>query len=312
MASNKERALVTGATGYIGSKLVDRLLGEGWDVHVVTRRKSSTALIDRHLSSLVVHVHDGSIEGMLEIARNARPRVVFHLAAGGSYEHQPDDISKILGSNILFSTLVVESMLRADCRNLVNTGTFWQHYENRRYSPVNLYAASKQAFDALLQYYVEAKGLRVITLKPFDVYGPDDPRPKFLSSLRSALAEGSAIDISPGEQRIDLVHVDDLTQAYALAARRLVSGLVEGSEEYRVSGGERLTLRELVASIEKLLGRSVPVRWGGRPYRSREVMSPCDPGPPLPGWRPAMSLIRGLGELFSENHKTANALRDRH
>ena len=62
---------------------------------------------------------------------------------------------------------------------LVNTGTSWQHYENKDYSPVNLYAATKQSFEAILQYYVEVASLKAITLKLFETYGLDDPRPNF-------------------------------------------------------------------------------------------------------------------------------------
>ena len=86
---------------------------------------------------------------------------------------------------------------------IINTGTFWQHYENREYSPTCLYAATKQAFESILHYYVEAKFLMIITLILFDSYGPSDPRPKLFSLLQEARQSEKVIAMSPGEQKID-------------------------------------------------------------------------------------------------------------
>ena len=69
-----------------------------------------------------------------------------------------------MSSNITFGTQLVEAMVANGCYQFVNTGTSWQHYENDEYNPVNLYAATKQAFEDILRYYVETSALRVITL----------------------------------------------------------------------------------------------------------------------------------------------------
>jgi len=184
-------------------------------------------------------------------------------------------------------------MARQGARDLVNTDTSWQHYENQQYSPVNLYAATKQAFEDLLQYYLEACGLRVVTLNLFDTYGPDDPRPKLMNLLKRVAREQQPLAMSPGEQWIDLVHVDDGVRAYEVAAGRLLKGGVMGHERYAVSSGNPVQLRELVRQVERILGRNLPITWGGRPYRSREVMQPYA-GRSLPGWMPQTKLGSGL------------------
>ena len=286
------RALVTGATGYIGSQLARRLLREGWEVAVVVRTGSSLAVLDDVLPAIKVHRHDGSTAGMIAIVAAARPDIVFHLASLFLAQHKSDDVAALVGSNLLFSTQLAEAMAANQVRYLVNTGTSWQHYENAPYNPVNLYAATKQAFEDILAYYAQAGLLKVTTLALFDTYGPNDPRKKLVTLLRATAASGEALHMSPGEQVLDLVHIDDVLDAYLLAAERIGSQ-VQASAHYGVSSGETLTLRQFVALFEKVTGNPVPIVWGGRPYREREVMVPWQ-APALEGWTPRIRLEDGL------------------
>lgn len=291
-------ALVTGVSGFVGSHLARRLLAEGWRVHGVVRPESKVTPLPTAGEGWALHRHDGTTEALVAIMAEVQPTVVFHLASLFLSEHQPRDVVALIQSNVLFGTQVVEAMARQKLRLLVNTGTSWQHYENRAYSPVNLYAATKQAFEAVLQYYVEACGLRVITLKLFDTYGPDDPRPKLMNLLKRVAVENQPLAMSPGEQWIDLVHVEDVVQAFLVAAERLRAGIVEGHERYAVSSGQPLSLRELVRQVEQTLGRALPIVWGERPYRAREVMQPWN-GERLPGWVTEVELRDGLGTTIN-------------
>jgi nucleoside-diphosphate-sugar epimerase len=285
-------ALLTGATGFIGSHLLDGLLAAGWRVHVVVRRQPENA--SWAAAGVTAHLHDGSTEGLMSIMERARPDVVFHLASLFLSSHRVEDVVPLMQSNVQFPSQLIEAMHRAGCGRLVNTGTAWQHYENREYSPVNLYAATKQAFGTILQYYVEACGLQAITLELFDTYGPGDTRRKLIHLIEDAAKTQEMLAMSPGEQKIDLVHVDDVVRAYLVAAERLLAGGCDGHECYALSSGNPLRLKELVALFERVRGVTVPVQWGGRGYREREVMEPWRGGNPPPGWSPRVSLEVGL------------------
>lgn len=291
------RALVTGATGFVGSHLVGQLLADQWTVHVLARPESRLDPLSASLGRLVVHRFDGGIDGMADIVRQARPDVVFHLASRFVAEHQAADVPRLIESNLLLGCLLVEAMSLQEVRYLVNAGTSWQHYQGREFDPVNLYAATKQAFEALLGYYVAARDMRVITLKLFDTYGKDDPRPKLMGLLLNAARTNQPLGLTPGEQRIDLVHVDDAARAFLVAGERLLEGKVGGSEQYAVSSGQAITPRDLVDRINAIIGRDLPVSWGQRPYRDREVMVPWT-GETLAGWRPRVALSEGLREIF--------------
>src|SRR5438105_4076420 len=149
-------AVVTGATGYIGSHLVKHLLADGWRVAALVRRSSDCRGLQELGGELSLLIHDGTTEQLRELLASAAPDVVFHLAAYYRAEHQAVDVLPLLASNVVFSTQLAEAMASCGVKRLVNTATAWQHYEHADYNPVNLYAATKQAFETVLQFYVEA------------------------------------------------------------------------------------------------------------------------------------------------------------
>jgi nucleoside-diphosphate-sugar epimerase len=292
------RALVTGAAGFVGGALSRHLLAQGWEVHALLGRACRREALDDLRGRIHLHDHDGSLDGMRAILAAAQPDVVFHLASLFLSDHRPDQVADLVESNLHLPLQLAEAMSLAGAARLVNTGTSWQHFGTPAYRPVNLYAATKQACEDLLAYYHDARGLSCVTLRLFDTYGPRDPRPKLVRLLLGAARTGAPLDLSPGEQLLDLVHVDDVVAAFQQAARRLLEAPAPLLEDYLVSDA-RLTVRGLAARIEQATGRPIDARWGLRPYRPREVMVPVEAdGRLLPGWTPARDLVQGLREAY--------------
>lgn len=294
------RALVTGATGYIGSCLVRQLVATGWQVSVILRPESDLSRLNAMQINVTPLVHDGTMAGMVKLVAASRPDTVFHLASLFLAQHYPKDIDALVASNILFGAQLVEAMTSASCSHLISVGTSWQHYGGDDYNPVNLYAATKQAFDDILRYYLEASQIKATTLTLFDTYGPHDPRRKLIPLLRDAVLHGTALQMSPGEQLIDLVYIDDVITAL-LRAAALLQTQDSVHSRYGISSGQALSLKNLVALIERVTAKPLIVAWGGRPYRPREVMLPFCPHPPPPGWTPSVPLDQGITRVMREH-----------
>ena len=290
-------ALVTGGTGFVGANLVRRLVNDGWETHVIVRPGSGLSTLSGVEQSIRVHVHDGTTEQLIEIVRLASPQIVFHLASLFLAQHTPQDVAPLINSNLLFSTQLVEAMSVNSVRHLVNTGTSWQHYENKEYNPVCLYAATKQAFEAVLTYYTEVSNLSAVTLQLFDTYGPNDPRAKLFTLLRKMAHTGETLPMSPGEQLVDMVYIDDVLDAYLLAAERLLQGSVNYHQIYAVTSGKPIRLRDLIEIYSRIIGQPLAVDWGARPYRPREVMLPWNTGEVVPGWVPKITLAAGIARM---------------
>jgi nucleoside-diphosphate-sugar epimerase len=96
---------------------------------------------------------------------------------------------------------------------------------------------------------------------------------------------------------LDLVHLQDVVTAFEVAASRLMHEDRVGQRCYAVRGGQPRSLRDIVGLLEKAMGHPLPIAWGKRPYREREVMVPWRGGEVLPGWRPQIDLADGLAAM---------------
>lgn len=285
-----KRALVTGATGFVGGHLVRRLVDDGWSVDALVRNSAATLP-----EGVNVHEIPGPIDGLIALVADLKPEVCFHLATAFRGVHVPADIEPMVTANVGFGTALAEAVNRAGECTFVNTGTVWQHYDRAPYSPVSLYAAMKQAFSDVLRFYVEVEGMRVVTLELADTYGPGDTRPKLLPILLTNAREGKQMQMTDGTQLIALMHVDDAVSGLLAAA-----AVGEPGETYGVNGDETLTLRDLVARFESVSGLSVDAVWGARPARPREMMREWMVSGPPPGWTPQVSLDAGIRALIDE------------
>jgi len=279
-----KKALVTGSTGFVGSNLVSKLIKEGWQVSIVVRASSDLSILEENQEKVQAFIYDGEIESLEKVVVSFKPDIVFHVASLFLSSHTEKQVDSLIQSNILFGTQLLEVMVKHNIFNFINTSTSWEHYENQDYSPVNLYAATKRAFQDIMQFYIEAKKIRAITLKLFDTYGSNDPRPKLLNLLSRIAESGETLEMSPGEQKIDLVHIDDVVNAYCIAAKRLFDGVVQEHEIYGVGTGNPISLKELVALIEKETGKNLNIEWGSRNYREREVMDIWNNYNSIPLW----------------------------
>ena len=180
----------------------------------------------------------------------------------------------MIQSNILFGTEILEAMKESNTNLLINTGTSWQHYNSEEYNPVDLYAATKEAFEKIIKYYIEAENIRCVTLKLFDTYGENDKRPKLINLLNKFADERKILDMSLGEQKLDLVHIDKVTESFIKAFELLENNIELKYDSYGVSSGKQISLKEIVENFEKESGKKVLINWGTKPYRKREVMEP--------------------------------------
>jgi nucleoside-diphosphate-sugar epimerase len=291
-------ALVTGATGFLGGRLCSTLQTEGWQVTALLRPTSDASRLPADVATAEL----GDTPELIDVLDRIRPTVTFHLASLFLTQHSPEDVVPLVDANIRLSAQLLEAMAVTGHRRLVSTGTFWQFDAAGHPLPVNLYAATKQVASVLVDHYAEAHRIRAITLHLFDVYGPADPRRKLLPLLLETAAAGTRLEMSPGAQLIDLVHVDDVTRAYLIAAERLLTepdGPRERHEQFAVTGRSTRSLRDLVAMVQEVTGRTVDIDWGGRPYREREVMVPWNTGERLPGWEPEIALADGLADCWA-------------
>ncbi len=264
--------IITGATGYIGSNIARRLHEEGYEVHIIVRTKSSLDLITDIEKDIFIHQYVEDAEKLLEMFRKIRADVVIHLAGMFVSEHKKEQVEGLLQANVIFSTQILQATVESGMKYFINTGTNWQNYCGEQYNPVNLYAATKEAFKDILLYYTKTSQLRTITLKLLDTYGPFDPRKKIMSLFSKIAVTGEQLDMSKGEQELGLVYIEDVIKAYMIALDKITTMKEHDNKTYLVSPKEIYTLKQIATIFEDVSGKTLHIHWGKRAYREREVM----------------------------------------
>jgi nucleoside-diphosphate-sugar epimerase len=290
--------LITGATGFIGSHLIKLLQDEKHNLFCTLLPNEKNPYGDEFVKSIIIH--PGNIETIVSFLSINEIDGIIHLASFVvSGEHKSHDIGSLLNANVIFGTAILEAASLARVKWFINTGTYWQFYNNETYCPVNLYAASKQAFMDIAKHYWFSGKIKFCTLMLYDTYGPNDPRPKIFNLWQKIARTGETLDMSPGEQLIDVSHVYDVAGAFALLANHLKNNNPEvtNGDTFAVKAENRYSLKELACIFEKLTNKKLNINWGGRPYREREIFIPWNNAKVVPEWRPLVSVFEGIKQL---------------
>jgi nucleoside-diphosphate-sugar epimerase len=282
------KILVTGATGFIGKNLVNALKSKH-EIHVLGRCSSNisdferTFRFDDNIFALHTYLKENKVEGIV------------HLASLFLSAHKDTDIKNLIESNIYLGTSLLEASQNTGVKWFLNTGTFWQHYvpDSQDYNPVNLYAATKQAFIDMAKYYTETSDIKFVTLKICDTFGIDDTRPKIFNLWNKIAQTGEVLAMSPGEQYIDMLYIDDVIDGF-MHLINLLNSDKKLEQDYALYAEKRYKLKDLADLYQNVMGKKLNIQWGGRLYRTREVMEPWKAGNRLPEWKAKTSIERGL------------------
>ena len=286
------KVLITGATGFIGQNLIRLLHFKGYEIHCIVRSNSD-------ISSITVKVnffkYDENIDSLIVFFQKEEFDGVIHLASLFLTSHTKDDISALISSNIKFGTELLQSCKESNVKWFINTGTFWQHYQNETYNPVNLYAATKQAFEDIAKYFTQTSGLIFTTLNLNDTFGANDTRNKIFTIWSEIAKTGEILQMSHGEQIMDICYIEDVINAYETLINYIESNPDDvKNKNFAIHSNERMSLKQLSKVFENAVNISLNIEWGKRNYREREVMLPWSDTLPLPGWKQKYSLREGI------------------
>ena len=267
------KLLITGATGFIGKNICQRLIQEKINFSCIVRENSNKKFL--LFNKISYFIFDGDIKNLVKYMNFEEFTGVIHLASLYLTQHKKDQVEDLILSNILFGTKILEASMHAKIPWFLNTGTCWQHYQGEDYNPVNLYAASKQGFESIARYYAEACDINFITIKLNDTYGLGDTRKKIFNLWRQSSKTGEQLLMSPGDQLIDIVHIATVVDKYL----KLINLLPSSHAQYNltsfvISSNKEISLKQLAKEYELKNKVKLNIIWGGAPYRDREVMTP--------------------------------------
>jgi UDP-glucose 4-epimerase len=282
--------LVTGAHGFIGLHLVERLVELGADVHAVSRRAQAHPATAA--TSWQVDLADAAATDHL--VRAVRPDVVFHLAGEASGSREVQSVPRTFASNLASTVNLLTAATEVGRPRIVLAGSAEEPRAGEAQTgALSPYAVSKWASAAYAHAFHDLWSLPTVVLRVAMVYGPGrQNEAKLVPYVIKSLLEGRAPELTSGTRQIDWVYVDDVVDAF-LAAAGVAS--VEG-RSLDIGSGEQVDIRQTVTMLQQIIGTDVPAHFGG--ISDRKFDRPCvadvSESGPLLGWQARVGLSDGL------------------
>ena len=314
-----KKVLVTGAAGFIGSHLTERLVELGADVRAFVHYNAldRRGWLDGLAAAKSVDIHAGDITDADSVtSAMAGVDTVFHLAALIAIPYSYRAPESYIRTNVLGTLNVLRAAQRAGVRRMVHTSTS-EVYGSARQVPIteehplqaqSPYAASKIGADKVVEAMVCSNALPVVTVRPFNTYGPRQSARAVVPTIITQCLSGTpAVRLGNVEPTRDFVFVAD-TAAGMIAAAEARG--VEG-QTVQLGTGQETTIGDLAALIVSLCGSSATVEQEAvrtRPSGSEvaRLVADSSRAADLLGWKAAMSLGDGLRATiawFRENQQ---------
>jgi UDP-glucose 4-epimerase len=282
------RYLVTGGAGFIGSHLVERLLGGGHRVRLLDNFSSGslTNLAFAAPFGDALEIVRGDVRDLAVVqAATTGVEVIFHQAALRSVPRSVEDPLGTNADNVNGTLHVLEAARRAGARRVVYASSSSVYgdrpelpkREDQLLAPISPYAVSKAAGEQYASVWSRLYGVETVGLRYFNVFGPrQDPASEYAAVIPRFILwgfRGEPLEIhGSGEQSRDFNYIDNVVEANMLAA--VANGASGGA--FNIACGDRISLLDIVGRLEGLLGRSLarrhtPARAGDIPHSLADI-----------------------------------------
>jgi CDP-paratose synthetase len=289
--------LITGATGYLGSRIVLDALSQGHAVRILARAGSDPWRLAKVLPQLRRFNLQGPDDAFTmgqALSGMGEADAVVHCAT--AYGRKGESEAEIFATNCDFPVCLLTAAAQVGVGHFVNTDTVLP-------ATAGPYATAKVACRLEAQAQAQTGRVKVTNLALEHFFGPGDDITKFpVWVTRTCLTTGAELNLTNGTQLRDFIFIDDLVAAYRTVLSRPKSTRWAA---WRVGSGAPVSIRTFVETIHKLSGSDARLNFGAVPSRAEPPHDACfaDLAQAGLGWAPQCSLIDGLRALVASERK---------
>lgn len=296
------KIIVTGSTGFVGRHLIPELLKQGHEILEITIEPEVSESM--YGSSTHKYVLTDDQDALVSCVKDHAPEIIIHLASVLTSEDDYLTLQKLLTANIEFFSRVLDCTKHIDLKLFINTGSSSEYFEQKdKLNPAYLYSATKIAARSLLDYYARTGGFKQSTAIPYTIYGGVDSQRKIIDYIYESLTSPRPIDLSPGEQVLDFIHISDVVSYYSYIIENCDN--YPQKSEFQLGTGVGTSIRQLALMLEEKTQMKANINWGGRTYRESDIMYSVANNSELSiPWRPKVALHEGLDMYLANKYRS--------
>lgn len=293
------KILITGATGFLGSKILIRLVNEGYKVVALVREQSDLSRIKTVVNEIELFSLDKNTSNLNELFEKSNIDTIIHTATEYGRESLTSDI---LMTNLILPIKLIETGLKNGLKNFINSDTFFgkPKFSNAVY--LNQYSNSKKYF---LDYlFSERDNLKSVSLRLEHIFGEFDSNNKFVTNvLQRLLKSDMEIALTDGVQKRDFIYIDDVVEAYLIVLKNI--NFIDTFSEFEVGRGQSISVKKFVELMAEESKSKSKLNFGILPTRAGEIQDSIANISPLNemGWYPSFDLRSGIKKIIEIEKK---------
>lgn len=299
-----KRAVMTGATGAIGTALIRELVSCGTEILVLVRKKSMRIRNIPENPLITIKYCDLDVLGNIENDTGKKYDVFYHLAWDGTYGSDRNDLY-LQNGNIKYSLDAVGAAKRFGCHTFIGAGSQAEYGRvngvirpETPTFPETGYGSAKLCAGQMTREYAHRVGLRHIWVRILSVYGSEDNPQSMIMSAIEKLSNGETAKFTKGEQIWDYLYSDDAARAFRLLGEKGMDGKI-----YVLGSGNARPLAEYIKDIGDMLCGCGKIELGAIPYAPKQVMCLTADISELSndtGFKPEYTFKQGLSRIFHD------------
>jgi len=311
---SKQRVVITGGAGFIGSNLARRLVERGKDVLVFdnffTGRKEFLLPLQNDVNIVTGDLRNK--DEVVNVITSFKPQVVFHLAALHYIPYCNEHPLETLAVNTIGTETLLQACASVDIEKFIYTSTAavypiqdLAHKENDPAVPTDIYGNTKFFGEHLIRVYHERTGTACSIARLFNTYGYNETNPHVIPAILNQLKEfKNEIELGNIEPKRDYIYVEDVADALAALEQHAV-----GFDIYNVGTGEEYSVKELVDIISSIIHRALSINQTASRKRKIDrihLLADISKIKQATQWEPKYNLSKGMEQLIHAKRLKGN------
>ena len=254
----KQKILITGSTGFIGSNIVNLLLKKNVYIYDILRNKNkkNKKIIDLNKNKNYLPIFYKKFDELEKKLKKVKIDTVINCATYYTSKNDIKNIENLIRTNIIFCSIILE-ILKNKIKKFINFGSMMEYSQGNYFSPKNFYAITKYSFQKIEEFYkLNYKNIKFYDLKLYETYGDNDVRKKIIPTIIKSYSKNKSVKIVSKNLIMNFVHIESLVKViYMIIFNKIKEG------EYCLKNNKFIKIQKLIKTLNKKLKKKIKVKY---------------------------------------------------